>query len=499
MAAIAIGGMLIFSVAGTKAFADVVLNDVVVDDKTVSITAGEETVVRYQITVGDNTTPTGDRPGCNVNGANPGTLTVNTPDGVTATPSSLTVTACDTWYSVTFTSETTDTYQITVDVTGGRTGSSYDESGAAFTLAVEEDTPTDNTPPEVTTPGDQTAEATGPNGAIVTYPAATALDDVDGTVTATCEPASGDTFALGETTVTCSATDAAGNTGSGEFTVTVQDTTGPAVSTPADPPAAEATSPQGAVVTYAAATATDLVDGSVPVECTPASGDTFALGETTVTCSATDAAGNTGSGEFTVTVQDTIKPVIQVTSTISDGQQIYFGDVPSAPTCTATDSGSGVTSAGCTVSGYGTTVGSYTLTFTAKDNAGNTATQAISYKVLPWTIKGFYQPVDMNGVENAMKGGSTAPLKFEVFKGTTELTATSAIVTPLKATKVTCDGGATIDEIEALATGGTVLRYDSTGGQFIYNWQTPKQPGACYDVTVTTQDGSSIVAEFKLR
>jgi hypothetical protein len=72
-------------------------------------------------------------------------------------------------------------------------------------------------------------------------------------------------------------------------------------------------------------------------------------------------------------------------------------------------------------------------------------------------------------------------------------------LTPLKATKVTCDGGATIDEIEALATGGTVQRYDSTGGQFIYNWQIPKQPGACYDVTVTTQDGSSIVAEFKLR
>jgi hypothetical protein len=417
MAAIAIGAMLVFSIAGTKAFADVVLNDVVVDDKTVSITAGEETVVRYQITVGDNRTPTGDRPGCNVNGANPGSLTVNTPAGVTATPSSLTISACDTWYSVTFTSETTDTYQITVDVTGGRTDSSYDESGAAFTLAVEEDTPTDNTPPELTLPDDITEEATSADGAIVTY----------------------------------------------------------------------------------SASANDAVDGSVDVTCTPASGSTFPLGETTVTCTATDAAENEATDTFAVTVQDTIEPVIEVTGTISDGQQFYFGDVPSAPTCTATDSGSGVTSAGCTVSGYSPAVGTHTLTFTATDEAGNTATQTITYKVLAWTIKGFYQPVDMNGVENTMKGGSTAPLKFEVFKGTTELTATSAIVTPLKATKVTCDGGATIDEIEALATGSTVLRYDSTGGQFIYNWQTPKQPGACYNATVTTQDGSSIIAEFELR
>jgi hypothetical protein len=237
----------------------------------------------------------------------------------------------------------------------------------------------------------------------------------------------------------------------------------------------------------------------VDVTCTPASGSKFPLGTTTVNCTATDTAGNEGIGSFKVTVQDTIKPVIEVKGTISDGQQFYFGDVPSAPICTATDSGSGVTSAGCTVSGYGTKVGPQTLTFTATDNAGNTATQTIKYTVLAWTIKGFYQPVDMKGVENTIKGGSTVPLKFEVFKGTTELTSTSAIVTPLKASKVTCDAGAPIDEIEALATGGTVLRYDSTAGQFIYNWQTPKQPTACYLVTVTTQDGTPIAAEFKLR
>lgn len=273
-------------------------------------------------------------------------------------------------------------------------------------------------------------------------------------------------------------------------TITVEedtpaDTTAPVLTLPADK-TVEATSADGAIVTYEA-TAEDAVDGSVPVSCSPESGSTFPLGETTVNCTATDAAGNPATGSFAVKVQDTITPVIQVTGTISDGQQFYFGDVPSAPTCTATDSGSGVTSAQCTVSGYGTKVGPQTLTFTATDNAGNTATQTIKYTVLAWTIKGFYQPVDMNGVENTVKGGSTAPLKFEVFKGTTELTATSAIVTPLEATKVTCDAGAPLDEIEALATGGTALRYDATGGQFIYNWQTPKQPGACYDVTVTTQ------------
>jgi len=113
-----------------------------------------------------------------------------------------------------------------------------------------------------------------------------------------------------------------------------------------------------------------------------------------------------------------------------------------------------------------------------------------------WTIKGFYQPVDMNGVLNTVKGGSTVPLKFEVFAGSTELTNIAIVSTLTKQVACTAPGE---DSIEVLATGGTSLRYDTVGGQFIFNWQTPKLPGKCYTVTMTTQDGSSIIAFFKLK
>jgi beta propeller repeat protein len=64
----------------------------------------------------------------------------------------------------------------------------------------------------------------------------------------------------------------------------------------------DATSPLGAVVGYTA-TATDDVDGSVPVTCTPASGSQFPIGTTHVACTAHDAAGNVTNGGFDVVVR----------------------------------------------------------------------------------------------------------------------------------------------------------------------------------------------------
>ena len=114
--------------------------------------------------------------------------------------------------------------------------------------------------------------------------------------------------------------------------------------------------------------------------------------------------------------------------------------------------------------------------------------------------QGFYQPVDMGGVWNTVKGGSTVPLKFEVFADATELTSTSAVQS-FNTQQVSCSSGSGIDDaIEILSTGGTSLRYDSTSGQFIQNWKTPTGAGKCYSATVTTIDGSSSsTALFKIK
>ncbi len=115
-----------------------------------------------------------------------------------------------------------------------------------------------------------------------------------------------------------------------------------------------------------------------------------------------------------------------------------------------------------------------------------------------YTLSGFYSPVDMSGVFNTVKGGSTVPLKFEVFWGGDEQTDV-AVVDSFKATPITCPSGSvTTDQIEVTTTGGTSLRYDPTAGQFVQNWKTPKKAG-CYEVTMFTADGSSLSANFQLK
>lgn len=378
------------------------------------------------------------------------------------------------------------TTTVTCKATDGRGNTSQH----AFDVTVR-----DTQAPVLAVPGDVTAEATSGQGADVAYAAATAHDIVDGEVTPTCTPGPGSTFPLGATEVKCVATDSSDNTISQTFKVTVVDTTAPTITgTPADI-AVEAAGPDGTVVNFATPTARDLVDGTVPVRCAPASGGTFPVDITTVTCTATDAAGNAASTTLRVTVQDTTAPTLAlpadkvITATSVDGAAVTYRPE-------ATDVVDGSVPVVCTPASGGTLpIGTTEVKCSATDKAGNKAEG--SFKVfVRRTINGLYQPVDMNRVVNTVKGGSTVPIKFEVFAGTTEATATT-VIAPISVKQYNCDPGATPDAVEVTATGSTSLRYDTTAGQYVYNWQTPKAKGICYQVGISTTDGETVIAQFK--
>jgi len=91
-------------------------------------------------------------------------------------------------------------------------------SGAGATVV-------DEIPPTFSSvPPDMTVDATGPADTVVQYPAPTATDNAPGAVSISCSPASGSSFVVGDTTVTCTATDVSGNSATAGFRVTVQNT-----------------------------------------------------------------------------------------------------------------------------------------------------------------------------------------------------------------------------------------------------------------------------------
>lgn len=117
---------------------------------------------------------------------------------------------------------------------------------------------------------------------------------------------SGNFFPVGDTIVTYVATDASGNTASATQKVQVIDTTAPTITCPANL-TIEPTCPTGAVAAWTAPAALDNCAGVTTSQSAgPPNGSVFPIGATTtVSYAATDAAGNTASCSFTVTVLTT--------------------------------------------------------------------------------------------------------------------------------------------------------------------------------------------------
>jgi hypothetical protein len=190
-------------------------------------------------------------------------------------------------------------YSRTLSPVGNADDSSWGRSSTAVSFQLDV---VNNTPPILHLPTDMTVEGDTTGGWTAAF-TATADDAEDAPdPTPSCQPAPGDLLPLGVTTVACSVTDSGGLKDSGSFDVTVIDATAPKLTgMPADQ-AIITHDPSGTTLTFGAPNATDIVDASPTVACSPASGTHVGLGTTTVTCTATDASGNHGSASFDVVV-----------------------------------------------------------------------------------------------------------------------------------------------------------------------------------------------------
>jgi gliding motility-associated-like protein len=177
-------------------------------------------------------------------------------------------------------------------------------------------------------------------------------------------------FPIGDTTVTWTATDSAGNTTTCTQIVTVVDNENPVISCPSTITINTDLGQCTSTASIGTATATDNCGTPIITNDAPTS---FPIGDTTVTWTATDSAGNTITCTQIVTVVDNENPVISCPSTITINTDLgQCTSTASIGTATATDNcGTPIITNDAPTS---FPIGDTTVTWTATDSAGNTIT-----------------------------------------------------------------------------------------------------------------------------
>ena len=246
----------------------------------------------------------------------------------------------------------------------------------------------DSIAPTLTVPSSFSVNADANACGAVVNVSASATDNCS-TPTVVSTPASGSFFAVGNTTVTTVATDAAGNRTTKTFTVTVVDTQAPSIAAHSDITLNAAAGGCSAVANYST-TASDNCSG-VSVSYSPASGSTFTKGTTVVTATATDASGNQASTTFSVTVLDTQAPIITTAASNSTVESDGSGNTAALSAWLASNGGAIATDncgsvtwvnnfSGLTAACGAT--GSATVTFTAIDSSGNPSTTTATFTIV---------------------------------------------------------------------------------------------------------------------
>src|SRR6185369_16977072 len=202
-------------------------------------------------------------------------------------------------------------------------------------------------------------------------------------------PAAGTVVGLGAHTITVTATDAAGNSATCTTTFTVADSTPPMVACPAASTSSAGANCQAAVPNVlSGVTVSDTCSaaGAITLSQSPAAGTMVGVGPHTITVTATDAAGNSATCTTTFTVMDNTPPMVAcpAASTANAGAncQAAVPNVLSGVSVSDDCSAAGaITLSQSPATGTMVGVGPHTITVTATDAAGNSASCTTTFTV----------------------------------------------------------------------------------------------------------------------
>jgi len=262
----------------------------------------------------------------------------------------------------------------------------------------------DTTSPSIILPADIVIEALNADENLVNLGNAQTSDAVGvAEVTNDAPPV----FSLGETTVTWTATDSSGNMANATQLVSVIDTTSPTIS-PAEDILVEATSPTNNIISFVVPLAQDFVSEVTISNDAP---DTFPLGDSLITWTATDETGNSGSITQKITIVDTTNPELTIPdNVIIDATAlqtpVFVGE---ASVVDLTDSSPIITND----APYSFPLGETIVTWTAVDSYGNSvsSTQTVNVQACG-KPESYYNMILGTQDDDILYGTSVADLIF---------------------------------------------------------------------------------------
>jgi hypothetical protein len=115
-----------------------------------------------------------------------------------------------------------------------------------------------------------------------------------------------------------------------------------------------------------------------------------------------------------------------------------------------------------------------------------------------YTFRGFLAPITKS--VNRGAPGRTYPIKWQLKDNDGQYISALSVVKSLTyaRTGATCPGSDAGTPVAAKGPGRTILRYDRTANQYVFNWATPRTRG-CYVLTLALDDGSTHSATFQLK
>lgn len=168
------------------------------------------------------------------------------------------------------------------------------------------------------------------------------------------------------------------------------------------------------------------------------------------------------------------------------------------------DTGSGPAATTASSTADTSSPGMHSVLVTGYDNAGNAGTASCSYTVNYGLGNGFLPPLnpdDTGSVLNIGNAGRTYPIKWQLTDANGNYVTNAVSGTTITVSKVACTAFSsdTGDPIDTTTSGATVLRYDTTSNQYIYNWATPTTKSTCYRMTVSLPSGQKMIAAFQMK